>query len=368
MSNLVHVSPATDDTTLPSRPITVASVPSDHVYVAHLSDPGADDGVVRLPDPPPLDPTSTGWWPPRMLDPQWLRAHAGTFDLLHLHFGFDALSVEELVRVVDTLDELNTPLVYTAHDLRNPHHHDRSTHDAHLDVLVPRAAAVITLTAGAANDIRRRWGRRATVLPHPHVVPLPVLGRVRHERDGFRVGVHLKSLRPNADPRGVVAALLPLTDELPGLELRFDLHTEVVDPAHPRHDAELVRMLTRARDDGRVDLAVHDMFTDDELWCYLAGLDLSVLPYRFGTHSGWLEACHDLGTAVAAPVCGFYAEQRPCLPFASADDGIDAESLRDAVRTAYLARPSWQATPAGRWTERVAVAAAHRRVYTEVLA
>lgn len=28
------------------------SVPEGHVYVRHLSDPGADDGVVRLPDPP----------------------------------------------------------------------------------------------------------------------------------------------------------------------------------------------------------------------------------------------------------------------------------------------------------------------------
>ena len=34
---------------------------------------------------------------------------------------------------------------------------------------------------------------------------------------------------------------------------------------------------------------------DDELWDYLQSLDVSVLPYRFGTHSGWLEACHDLG-------------------------------------------------------------------------
>ena len=58
---------------------------------------------------------------------------------------------------------------------------------------------------------------------------------------------------------------------------------------------------------------MHDYFSDDELWDYLHALDVSVLPYRFGTHSGWLEACHDLGTTVVAPTCGFYAEQRPCL-------------------------------------------------------
>ena len=42
---------------------------------------------------------------------------------------------------------------------------------------------------------------------------------------------------------------------------------------------------------------------------------VSVLPYRFGTHSGWLEACFDLGTAVIAPSCGFYKQQRPCGVF-----------------------------------------------------
>ena len=61
---------------------------------------------------------------------------------------------------------------------------------------------------------------------------------------------------------------------------------------------------------------MHDYFTDDELWDYLSSLDVSVLPYRFGTHSGWLEACFDLGTIVLAPDCGYYAEQRPCVTYA----------------------------------------------------
>ena len=67
------------------------------------------------------------------------------------------------------------PLMYTAHDLRNPHHTDRVVHDGHLDVLIPAADALVTLTAGAAAEIARRWGRQAQVLPHPHVVDLPLL-------------------------------------------------------------------------------------------------------------------------------------------------------------------------------------------------
>ena len=103
---------------------------------------------------------------------------------------------------------------------------------------------------------------------------------------------------------------------MPGASLRVDAHTDVM-----RHDGAARRQrvaagLARLAAAGLIDLHVHDYFTDDELWDYLSSLDVSVLPYRFGTHSGWLEACFDLGTVVLAPDCGYYAEQRPCVTYA----------------------------------------------------
>ena len=73
---------------------------------------------------------------------------------------------------------------------------------------------------------------------------------------------------------------------------------------------------------GLLDLRVHDYFTDDELWRYLSSLDVSVLPYRFGTHWGWLEACRDLGTAVIAPTCGYFADQAPVLSYQHDEAGL----------------------------------------------
>ena len=121
---------------------------------------------------------------------------------------------------------------------------------------------------------------------------------------------------------------------------------------------------------------MHDYFTDEDLWDYLQSLDVSLLPYRFGTHSGWLEACHDLGTTVVAPDCGHYADQRPCLLYAvpSGDpEGLaprrtGTPSLRDALLTAYRERPQWRADPGARHRERVAIARVHERVYAGVLA
>ena len=104
----------------------------------------------------------------------------------------------------------------------------------------------------------------------------------------------------------------------------------------------------------------------DRLWDHLRGLDLSVLPYRFGTHSGWLEACHDLGTAVLAPDCGYYAEQAPCLLYGHDEDRLDVASLQAAVRRTHAGRPAWRADPDGRRAQRERIAAVHAAVYRSV--
>jgi len=73
--------------------ITVASVPANHVYVRHLTSPDGDDGIRRLADPRPCGAPSdqSVWWPPVMLDPEWIECHYAEFDVFHVHFGFDSV-------------------------------------------------------------------------------------------------------------------------------------------------------------------------------------------------------------------------------------------------------------------------------------
>ncbi len=304
-----------------------------------------------------------------MLDPGWVGQNHRSFDVFHLHFGFDAQTPAGLRELTSTLRAHAKPLIYTVHDLRNPHHRDPSAHDAHLDVLVPAADELITLTPGAAEVIDRRWGRTAEVVSHPHVVGPDEAGVARAGRDEFVVGVHVKSLRANMNCRPVIETLARTVAALPAAVLRVDVHSEVLDPASAHHHPELVTWLFDARDRGALRLRVHDFFTDEQLWAYLRDeIDVSVLPYRFGTHSGWLEACHDLGTVVVAPSCGFYVQQRPCLEYRHDDTGLDTDSLADAVRTAYRRRPQWRASVTARRAERRQVAAAHRDLYERALA
>ncbi|MCW2757400.1 MAG: hypothetical protein JWO46_1146, partial [Nocardioidaceae bacterium] len=150
--------------------------------------------------------------------------------------------------------------------------------------------------------------------------------------------------------------------------LQVNGHRDVLLPDGERYDARLADALSAWSGAGDVEVHVHDFFSDADLWEYLSSLDVSVLPYRFGTHSGWLEACRDLGTTVLAPDCGFYADQGPVVGYRHDESGLDTVSLAAAVHAAHDDGPVPPATPAERRAQRVAIAGAHEALYLELLA
>lgn len=360
-----------------SDSILVASVPNSHVYVRHIAEPGLPlSSVIRLQDPDPDRPgqsTVEKWWPPVMLQPTWLREAA--YDVLHIQFGFDAWEPDTLDHALSVAKQRGKPIVYTAHDLRNPHHGDGgSLHTRQLGVVMGHADAVITLTEGAAAEINLRWGVQATVLPHPHVVDFPAMAAHQIRRassvsghEEFRVGVHVKSLRSNMDPLTILPVLEETVAQLPGAVLQVNGHRDVLERRSPHRHHELATYLEHAERAGRLELHVHDFMDDATLWEYLSGLDVSVLPYQFGTHSGWLEACRDLGTTVVAPTCGYYADQGPVLSYDRKDDLFEPETLSTAITRAYEERPDWSATVEDRRAQRGLVAGAHDSLYRRVL-
>ena len=376
----LHPADASVTSTSDSVEVRVASVPSSHVYVRHLSPvepvgPGAPR-VSRLPDPHPFEPgrlAESQWWPPRMLDPDWVKAEAATFDIFHVQFGFDAIAPAELRRLANEVHAAGKPLVYTVHDLRNPHHEHSPEHDAQLDVLMSEADALVTLTPSAAEQIHARWGRDATVIPHPHVVDFATMARAQARRESrhpdapFRVGLHVKSLRANLNPIPLVRALAETHHEMPNTILQVDGHHDVLDEGGPRYNAELSTMLKDYDRRGIIDLRIHDYFTDAALWEYLESLDASILPYRFGTHSGWLEACRDLGTDVIAPTCGFYAEQGPVRLYRNDETGFDADSLISAVAAASSSAPVVPLSVEVRTVQRAQIAQRHDELYAGLL-
>jgi hypothetical protein len=360
----------------PSDRYTVQMVPSDHPYCRNVLPPDRPPLYCVLPDPPVPGAPAGQWWPPRALDADWLSGNVP--DVLHVHFGFESYNPEQLQQVVDVLRAAGSALVVTVHDLHNPHFADRSRHLAQLDVLIPAADEVLTLTDQAAAEILARWDRVATVVPHPHIVPLDrIPAGAAHpvpppSGPGFQaanrevvIGLHAKDLRANVDPfsalPGVAEAVRRLRDRGVAARVRVDVREA------PQDMTALDRLRAECAAHG-FDLWEHGRFGDDELYADLRSLDVTVLPYAFGTHSGWLEMCRDLGVPVAVPDLGCFAGQAASPAIETFTPG-DAAALAVAILALLDRRDAIQpADPAARRAQREAVAAEHERLYARALA
>lgn len=368
--------------------LRVRQVPAAHPYVAHLLPPGGQGArsgprVMHLPDPPVPGAPPGQWWPHPALDPAWVREHARDQDVLHLHFGTEGRSPAELVAWLRAVRGCGLPLVHTVHDIDHPHLVDQTRHREHLALLVAAADGLLTLTEGAATAVERELGRRPLVVPHPHVAPLERIGRARPAGPGpVRVGIHLKSLRTNLAPLPLLPALVEAVGALRAtgtpVELEVRAHPEILDAGSPRYAPRVAawwRAHARTPAPG-VRLVLADRLPDEALWDYLAGLDVSVLPYAWGTHSGWVEACRDLGTWVLAPDVGHLAEQgagavlswdRRASGGPEADPRGLARELRHLLARA-AAGPPPACTRSWREDQRRQVAALHAQVYAAVAA
>lgn len=321
------------------------SIPAGHPYCRRIRPVGWE----YLADP--TDP----WWPHPGLDPAHLHEVGAGVDLVHLHFGFEHRTLHEMEAWVDTLDDLGLPLVATVHDLENPHLADNEVHEHHLALLVARATTVLTLTTCAAQEIERRWGRRPTVVAHP---PLFVSDRAHPGTERGLVGISFKDRPSVIDPGQVIEPVLDAARQAGG---RLVVTFEPSAPAD--HVATAERML--AGSDGRVEVA--PPASDRSFADRLARLHVAVLPYRAGTHSGWLEACRDLGTRVVAPDIGCFGDQWEATMSYAPTGPTVLRSLRLAVEEALSMAPPDRPTASEQHGRTAGIRDAHAGIYQAVL-
>lgn len=343
--------------------IAVATLPGRGLYARHLGHPEGVDAVYRTTVGLPGSARRGA-----SLTPTWLRAHLDTIDVVHvqgLHPGQDP---REVARAAAVVHASGTPLVVTCYHLTDPVGGDAEAYAAQLDALVPVADAVVTLTEPAAREIADRWGVTAIVLPHPHVVDFVRMRQERRPRQGaLRVGTHLAALQLPIDPVRLMSGLTTAVGEMEDVQLTVHVHETVLDPGSSSYDGTRLREVERLVRGVGGSLRVHRPFTDSQLWDHLLGLDVSVVPGLYGSHSVWPEACADLGTQGLLPAGTYAAAQQPCLTYTpGGDDTALAQSFGKALRTAQESA-AWRVDPEQRWTERVRVAETLRGLYERLL-
>jgi hypothetical protein len=343
--------------------ISVATLPGRGLYARHLGHPEGVDAVYRTTVGMPGS-TRRG----ASFTPTWLRAHLDTIDVVHVQGLQPGQGPQDVARAAAVVKASGTPLVVTGYHLSDPAGGDAKAYAAQLDALVPMADAVVTLTGTAAAEIRDRWDVEALVLPHPHVVDFVRMRQERRPRHGsLRVGTHLAGLQLPVDPVVLVGALTSAVAEMDDVQLAVHVHETVLDPGSSRYHGTALREVDRMVRSVGGSLRVHRPFSDSQLWDHLLGLDVSVVPGLYGSHSVWPEACADLGTQGLLPAGTHAAGQQPCLTYdAGADVAAMTDSFGKALRTAQENAP-WRVDPEQRWAERVRVAEGLRSLYEHLL-
>ncbi len=245
--------------------------------------------------------------------------------------------------------------MHTVHDIWNPHVADQRHHLDQVAFLVREADRVVTLTDRAADEVERRWGRRPLVVPHPPV--LSSSDPPRRRCDPLRVGLHLKDGRPALHGRRLVRELV---DRLAG-DPEIVLEVRAYPSLRERRPA-LATTLDEVADQPSVEVRWEGFTSDADFARTIRSLDVAFLGYRHGTHSGWAEACLDVGTRVIAPAHTCIPDQDPSIVAVAMDGEV---AVDDAV--AHLR--SWVGTPrpavdqVGRARRRRDVARAHAQLY-----
>ncbi|KTR64516.1 hypothetical protein SA15R_10035 [Rothia kristinae] len=333
-----------------------------------------------LPDPGAARDETAAWRPSPVLDPRWIRRHAERFDIVHVHFGFEACdprTIEAFCREVRACSRL---LVLTVHDLSNPQlpaeHQEGFL--ACLDALVRHADQVLTLTPTAAGEIERRWGRRAVVVEHPPLLlgpdaaAAPRIAPPRREDPAqapagpARLGVLLKDARPSLDLEAV-AGLAEVLDQPPAAD-GSGARLEILHHGRFRAGREeaVAALFARLADRPTARLLRTGRLDDAALEAWLRGLDALVLPYGHGTHSGLLELACDLGVRVLVSDRGHFAAQRPGV--VSAVDLHDRAALGRAVEQLLRTPRPAPMTRAEARHRITAVRAEHTAIYRSLLA
>lgn len=297
-------------------------------------------------------------------------------DVVHVHLGYDYLEPASVLDVVEHHDRTGVPMVVTVHDIVHLDPEDSQPRRDLTGLLVQAATQVLTLTDVAAHELWVRWGVEALVVAHPRLLDDPETSAAIRASTHLRapgdtvVGVLLERMGENMAGPELLDLLAPVAAGRPGAHLRIVVESQAWRDAcgdDPESSGEhLVAELAAEGGWESVRLLRYEPLNLRPVLAEFAALDVCVLPYRFATHSAWLELCRDLGVTPVFPNVGCLREQwfdrcDPAKHSGQVYDPREPGSLTWAVQTA-IDEPRG-APPRVEGADPRAVMSAHERVY-----
>lgn len=235
--------------------------------------------------------------------------HPNSYDVVHIHFSFDKVNLDNLSSVLEYFKQIKKPIVWTCHSKESQR--IRNYYDgAYQRLLYEYADKVLTLTNGCKNWIEVNWGkhlRPIDVIAHglialPEDVDKNIYGITK---DCKRFTILYGEFRENKERHAAIVDFLEAID-LKDLELHL-----IYKPStrFQEQDSDGWQDFLQITQNTRCSRFVKAWITNDELIKEFYSSHCIILPYLWGTHSGQIELAKDCGCYVVAPNVGFYKEQ-----------------------------------------------------------
>jgi len=284
------------------KPLRILHIPGRTPYARKLS--GDTFSIIN-------ESISDGVAVPRDASFEWVRRQATLdfCDVLHIQ----SLELAELPAIEEVLQRAASKgkgIVITIHDVGPLFPDDGDAFAKRINLACQFAKGVVTLTDCARQQISSRFGlspANISIIPHGSVLPtshhLWTHKSVRNQL--FSLGM-FGGVRPNR------SFLTATVNALYGLEpetVRVKILSRGLNPIEVEYGSEALQLAFLAASDPRFSFKLSPFPDDDEIADFVSSLDVLVLPYLFGTHSGQLELAKDLGVRVIAPGFGCYREQ-----------------------------------------------------------
>jgi len=233
------------------------------------------------------------------------------FDLLHIH-SVELTSLETLQLALERCQSERKGIILTVHDTKPNFSQDLAMYNLALKTCVEAGARIVTLTKSAAKEIVKNLEVASSdiaVIPHGAVLSIDDhrwYTRRRTQNSSTCILGMYGGFRPNRD---FLTPVVNIAFGMPELDVKLILLTRAISPIELRQNEEMRRSIDIAISSNRINLRVYPFPSDEQIAQFLLDVSILIMPYRWGTHSGQLEAAFDLGVVPVISDVGYYYEQ-----------------------------------------------------------
>lgn len=234
-----------------------------------------------------------------------------TFDVCHIHFGFEFEDIEVVEEALKTLARHGKAMVFTIHEISSVHGVGLEKYRQYVNLILGYSAIVITLTESAKNASREIFTPTGDIVVIPHGRVACVSKDVWHtiSRPHRQKVLLCGALRSN---REMTASFINLALSTEGRHT-VSLVTRPFTPEQLRDD-EVLRLAVGLAGNKCVTVRTILPLPDEEMVNIFLDADVLVLPYKSAGHSGQLELAFDCGLPVVASNVGFLSDQCSAWP------------------------------------------------------